>query len=423
MLEINYIQEHKASVIEKLKKRHIVNASNIVEEILFVNQQRKKIQSELNANSSNVKQLTKEIEKLLLIDKQTDILLIKEEIKTLKAFIKNLEEKLQICKEKLQNYLYELPNLPNENVPIGKSAADNEIIYTSDNIPPTDPHTLPHWEIASKYNIIDFELGNKLTGSGFPVYKGKGAKLQRALINFFLDEATKVGYEEIQPPILVNKASAYGTGQLPDKEGMMYELLNEALYLIPTAEVPITNLYRDEIILKTKLPIRHVAYTPCFRREAGSWGSHVRGLNRLHQFDKVELVEISLPQFSYQALENMRMYIEGLIKKLGLPYRVLKLCSGDLGFTSAFTYDIEVYSVGQKRWLEVSSISNFETYQSNRMQIRYKEDKQMKLLHTLNGSAIALPRIMAALLELNSIEGKVKIPGPLKAYIDFEFIY
>jgi len=422
MLEINYIHENKASVIARLQKRYLNNAADLIENILSINQQRKDTQLALDTVSAQVNQLTKQIEQLLQAGKKQEIENLKLQSKERKASIKELEAKLHTCKETLQHKLDELPNLPHDTVPLGKDSNSNEIVYQVEFIPQPNRQPIPHWELISTYDIIDFELGNKLTGAGFPVYKGKGARLQRALINFFLDEARKAGYEEIQPPILVNKASAYGTGQLPDKEGQMYELANEPLYLIPTAEVPVTNLYRDQILSKDVLPIRHVAYTPCFRREAGSWGSHVRGLNRLHQFDKVEIVEISLPEFSYQVLEAMRKYVEGLIQKLELPYRVLKLCSGDLGFASAFTYDIEVFSVGQNRWLEVSSISNFETYQANRMQLRYKDEGHNRLLHTLNGSAIALPRIMAALLEFNFIEGKIKIPSALKNYTDFEYI-
>ncbi|MHB9147907.1 MAG: serine--tRNA ligase [Candidatus Amoebophilus sp.] len=422
MLEINYIQENKTSVIAKLQKRHLYNAADLIENILTINQQRKETQLALDTTSSQVNQLTKQIEQLLQEGKKQEIESIKSQSKVLKASVKGLELQLNTYKETLQQKLDELPNLPHDNVPIGKDSTSNEIVYQVESIPEHTAQLIPHWELIATYNIIDFELGNKLTGAGFPVYKGKGARLQRALINFFLDEARKAGYEEIQPPILVNKASAYGTGQLPDKEGQMYELANEPLYLIPTAEVPVTNLYRDQILSKDVLPIRHVAYTPCFRREAGSWGSHVRGLNRLHQFDKVEIVEISLPELSYQALETMRRYVESIVQKLELPYRVLKLCSGDLGFASALTYDIEVFSVGQNRWLEVSSISNYETYQANRMQLRYRDNGHNRLLHTLNGSAIALPRIMAALLELNFTEGKIKIPPALTKYTDFEYI-
>jgi seryl-tRNA synthetase len=422
MLEINYIQENKASVIAKLQKRYLNNAADLIENILSLNKQRKETQLALDTVLAHVNQLSKQIEQLLQAGGKQEIENLKLQSKELKANIKELEAKLHICEETLQHKVGELPNLPHDTVPVGKDSNSNEIVYQVESLPQPNAQPIPHWELIATYNIIDFELGSKLTGAGFPVYKGKGARLQRALINFFLDEARKAGYEEVQPPILVNKASMYGTGQLPDKEGQMYELINEPFYLIPTAEVPITNLYRDQILNKDILPIRHVAYTPCFRREAGSWGSHVRGLNRLHQFDKVEIVEISLPEFSYQTLEAMRKYVEGLIQKLELPYRVLKLCSGDLGFNSAFTYDIEVFSVGQNRWLEVSSISNCEAYQANRMHLRYRDNGHNRLLHTLNGSAIALPRIMAALLELNFTGKEIKIPSILRSYTDFEYI-
>ncbi|OJW68420.1 MAG: serine--tRNA ligase [Candidatus Amoebophilus sp. 36-38] len=423
MLEINYIEENKAHVIKRLEKRNLHDAADKIEQILAINQQRKETQLALDTASSQVNQITKQIEQLLETKNKEKLESLKAQSRALKTGIKELESQLNRYKDVLQHLLYELPNLPHEKVPIGKDATENQIVYQVENIPLYTKDKLPHWELVAKFDIIDFDLGNKLTGAGFPVYKGKGARLQRALINFFLDEAIKAGYEEIQPPILVNKDSAYGTGQLPDKEGQMYELVNEPLYLIPTAEVPVTNLYRGQILSEDKLPIRHVAYTPCFRREAGSWGSHVRGLNRLHQFDKVEIVQITLPEISYQTLEGMRSYVESLVQKLELPYRVVALCGGDLGFTSAFTYDIEVFSVGQNRWLEVSSISNFETYQANRMQLRYKNSGGFKhLLHTLNGSAIALPRIMAALLELNFVEGKIKIPTILRNYTGFDYI-
>jgi seryl-tRNA synthetase len=423
MLEINYIEENKTNVISKLERKHIYDAADRIEKVLVINKQRKDNQLALDTAYAQVNQLSKQIEQFLVTGSKEKIEPLKIQSKQLKTGIKELELALDKYKEVLQLMLYELPNLPNENVPIGKDAADNRIVYQVANLPANQKSHLPHWELATKYDIIDFELGNKLTGAGFPVYKGKGAKLQRALINFFLDEAIHAGYVEIQPPILVNRDSVYGTGQLPDKEGQMYELLNDPFYLISTAEIPVTNLYRGQILSKDVLPIRHVAYTPCFRREAGSWGSHVRGLNRLHQFDKVEIVQVTLPEHSYETLEQMRSYVEGLVQKLELPYRVLALCSGDLSFASAFTYDIEVFSVGQNRWLEVSSISNFETYQANRMQLRYKKDNTHKqLLHTLNGSAIALPRIMAALLELNSTEKGIKIPDILKNYTNFDYI-
>ncbi len=423
MLEINFIEENKAKVIQGLESRQMKQAATLVEQALATNQKRKETQLAYDTASAQVNQLSKQIEQLIAAKQVDAIEPLKTQSKELKSHIKELETQLHEHKEALQAILYELPNLPSKNVPLGKSAEDNQVVYQVDHLPSSDSATMPHWELIAKYDIIDFELGNKLTGAGFPVYKGKGARLQRALINFFLDEARHAGYEEIQPPILVNKDSLYGTGQLPDKEGQIYQLVNEPLYLIPTAEVPVTNLYRGQMLQEDHLPIRHAAYTPCFRREAGSWGSHVRGLNRLHQFDKVEIVSITLPEVSYQTLELMRNYVEGLVQKLELPYRVLALCTGDLGFTAAFTYDIEVFSVGQNRWLEVSSISNFETYQANRMQLRYK-DKQghSRLLHTLNGSAIALPRIIAALLELNFDGDKIKMPKILTKYLDFDYI-
>jgi seryl-tRNA synthetase len=421
MLDIHFIEENKAKVIQGLESRQMQQAATLVEQALATNQKRKEAQLAYDTASAQAHQLSKQIEQLIAAKQTGAIESLKTQSKELKSHIKELEAQLHQHKEALQTLLYELPNLPSKNVPLGKNAEDNQVVYQVDKLPSIT--STPHWELITKYDIIDFELGNKLTGAGFPVYKGKGARLQRALINFFLDEARQAGYEEIQPPILVNKDSVYGTGQLPDKEGQMYQLANEPLYLISTAEVPVTNLYRGQMLQEDHLPIRHAAYTPCFRREAGSWGSHVRGLNRLHQFDKVEIVVITLPESSYQTLELMRTYIEGLVQKLELPYRVLALCTGDLSFTAAFTYDIEVFSVGQNRWLEVSSISNFETYQANRMQLRYK-DKQghSRLLHTLNGSAIALPRIMAALLELNFDGDKIKIPKVLTKYLDFDYI-
>lgn len=421
MLDIHFIEENKAEVIQGLESRQMKQAATFVEQALTINRKRKEAQLAYDTASAQANQVSKQIEHLITTKQTGAIEPLKTQSKDLKSHIKELEAQLNQHKEALQTLLYELPNLPSKNVPLGKSAADNQVVYQVDQLPATT--NTPHWELIATYDIIDFELGNKLTGAGFPVYKGKGARLQRALINFFLDEARKAGYEEIQPPILVNKDSVYGTGQLPDKEGQMYQLVNEPLYLISTAEVPVTNLYRGQMLQEEDLPVRHAAYTPCFRREAGSWGSHVRGLNRLHQFDKVEIVNITLPEVSYQTLELMRSYVEGLVQKLELPYRVLALCTGDLGFTAAFTYDIEVFSVGQNRWLEVSSISNFETYQANRMQLRYK-DKQghSRLLHTLNGSAIALPRIMAALLELNFDGHQIKVPKILTKYLDFDYI-
>ena len=327
------------------------------------------------------------------------------------------------AEEELKALLYTLPNVPHAAVPEGKSAEDNEIVLSHGEIPTLPEGKLPHWDLIKKYDIIDFDLGVKIAGAGFPVYKGKGARLQRGLINFFLDQALAAGYMEVQPPILVNEDSGYGTGQLPDKEGQMYYATEDKLYLIPTAEVPITNLYRDVLVNVSDLPIKNVGYTPCFRREAGSWGAHVRGLNRLHQFDKVEIVQITHPDHSYEALEQMSSYVQGLLQQLELPYRVLRLCGGDMGFTSAMTYDMEVYSAAQERWLEVSSVSNFETYQANRLKLRFKgEDKKSLLAHTLNGSALALPRIVASILENNQGPDGIRMPKVLHSYLGFDRI-
>jgi seryl-tRNA synthetase len=328
-----------------------------------------------------------------------------------------------MAEEELQKVLYLIPNVPAENVPTGRTPEENITVHQHGSMPALRPDAMPHWELIKKYDIIDFDLGNKISGAGFPVYKGKGAKLQRALINFFLDEAAKEGYTEIQPPIVINKASGFGTGQLPDKEGQMYYITEDELYLIPTAEVPVTNLYRDVIMNEVDLPVRNVAYTPCFRREAGSWGAHVRGLNRLHQFDKVEIVQIRKAEESYAALDEMCSYVQGLLEKLELPYRKLLLCGGDMGFNSAMTYDMEVYSGAQQRWLEVSSVSNFETFQANRLKLRYKnKEGKMQLLHTLNGSALALPRIVAALLENNQTPDGIRIPQVLVPFTKFDTI-
>lgn len=423
MLEIHYIQKHKASVIQGLQKKQVNNAVAAVEHLLAIDEQRRAAQVALDTTSAKLNQLTRQIEQLLKEGRKEEVEAIRLQSKELKSTFRELARQLQVHESVLQSALYDLPNLPHQEVPLGKGADDNEVVSQVKELPQAGQGQLPHWELAAQYGIIDFELGNKVAGAGFPVYKGKGARLQRALINFFLDEARQAGYEEIQPPVIVNKDAAYGTGQLPDKEGQMYQLFDEAHYLIPTAEVPVTNLYRHQILSKHELPIRNVAYTPCFRREAGSWGSHVRGLNRLHQFDKVELVEVRLPEESYEALEAMRSYIEELLKKLALPYRVVKLCSGDLGFAATFTYDLEVFSVGQGRWLEVSSVSNFETYQANRMKLRYRDDdNKIRLLHTLNGSALALPRIVAALLEHNQTEREISIPPILRSYTGFDYI-
>lgn len=348
---------------------------------------------------------------------------LKNTSQALKESIKEHTEALNRLELALHEALVQLPNLPHESVPFGKTADDNEVVHEGGAPHALPEHALPHWELASKYDIIDFELGSKVTGAGFPVYKGKGAKLQRALINFFLDEAEQAGYLEVQPPIVVNEASAFATGQLPDKEGQMYYIGHDDLYLIPTAEVPVTNLYRDVIIKEEEFPVRHCAYTPCFRREAGSYGAHVRGLNRLHQFDKVELVQIVKPETSYETLNEMSEYVQGLLEKLGLQYRVLRLCSGDMSFASALTYDMEVWSAAQKRWLEVSSVSNFETFQSNRLKVRYRsENGKTQLAHTLNGSALALPRIVAAILENYQTDEGITVPEVLRPYLNFDKI-
>ena len=349
--------------------------------------------------------------------------ILKKETTVLKENIKKLRQSFEELDQSILELLYQIPNKPNELVTPGKSENDNEIIFSSSIDSLKNDSLLPHWELCKKYDLIDFELGVKVTGAGFPIYKGKGAILQRALIQFFLNEGNKIGYQELSVPHLVNESSGYGTGQLPDKEGQMYHASLDDLYLIPTAEVPITNIYRDVILEEKDLPVKHIGYTPCFRREAGSYGKDVRGLNRLHQFDKVEIVQITTPSESYQTLDNMVVYVESLIKKLDLPYRKLRLCGGDLGFTSALTYDLETYSVGQDKWLEVSSISNFETFQSNRLKLRYRDqNKSIELAHTLNGSALALPRIMASLLEINQTEDGINIPEVLRPYTGFDSI-
>ena len=423
MLEINRIREHKDTVIQRLQTRQMDNAAKAVAQLLAIDQQRRSVQVSLEAAQAELHQLTKQVEQLLKEDKTAAVAAIRSQSQALKATIKKLDAELKTEEAALQHALYELPNVPHPSVPVGASASENKIVYQTEELRQPTAGNLPHWELAAKCDIIDFALGSRVAGTGFPVYKGPGAKLQSALISFFLDEAIRAGYQEIQPPLLVNQDAAYGTGQLPDKEGQMYQLLDQKLYLIPTAEVPLTNLYRQQILSQERLPIRNVAYTPCFRREAGSWGKHVKGLNRLHQFDKVELVEIVQPEESYRAVEAMRSHVEQLLQQLALPYRVVKLCSGDLGFTAAFTYDLEVFSAGQDRWLEVSSISNFETYQANRMKLRYRtKSNTLQLLHTLNGSALALPRVMAALLEHYQTAEGIGIPPILRPYTGFEYI-
>lgn len=420
MLQVNLIKENKDKYIEGLIKRGIHEADSLLNEILTIDESRKRTQGELDSILSESNNLSREIGALMKSGKREEAESIKAKTAELKENSKKLNEALNGLNAQLRDRLYQIPNVPHPSVPAGKLEEDNEVVFEIKDLPQLGSHAVPHWDLVAKYDIIDFELGNKISGAGFPVYKGKGARLQRALVNYFLDQALEKGYLEIQPPVVINEESGYGTGQLPDKEGQMYQLVDTNLYLIPTAEVPITNLYRDTIIKPEDLPIKNVGYTPCFRREAGSWGAHVRGLNRLHQFDKVEIVQITKEENSYDTLDEMADYIESLIKSLELPYRKLRLCGGDLGFTSALTYDFEVYSAAQKKWLEVSSVSNFETYQANRLKLRYKdEQKKTRLLHTLNGSAIALPRIIAALLENNQDADSIKIPSVLHNYTGF----
>jgi len=422
MLQLNYIRENKDEVIRRLNKKNFA-AEEIIGKVIDLDSNRRKTQNELDEmlNQSNI--LAKQIGDFFKAGRVGEANELKANTTILKESTKELSEKLNSLETELNDILLKVPNLPSDQVPVGKTPEDNEIVHKEGEFPNLGDKALPHWELTTKYDIIDFELGVKLTGAGFPVYKGKGAKLQRALINFFLDEAEKAGYIEVQPPILVNEESGYGTGQLPDKEGQMYHVQIDNLYLIPTAEVPVTNIYRDVIVKLEDLPIKNTAYTPCFRREAGSYGKDVRGLNRLHQFDKVEIVQIQHPDKSYQTLEDMKEYVSGLLRKLELPFRIAKLCGGDMSFASALTYDMEVFSAAQQKWLEVSSVSNFETFQSNRLKLRFKDgDKKPQLAHTLNGSALALPRIVAALLENNQTENGIKIPKALVPYTGFEIL-
>ena len=422
MLQTTFIRENETLIIERLKKRNF-DATTIIRQIIELDDNRKKTQQDLDALLSESNQLAKQIGDLFKLGKQQEAALLKEKTALLKDKSTFLKEQQTSINEDLLKLLYQVPNIPNEIVPTGKSDADNEIVFENKKQITLTSKKLPHWELAKKYNLIDFELGVKITGAGFPVYRGKGAKLQRALISFFIDEAEKSGYEEIMPPLMVNEASGYGTGQLPDKEGQMYYMPADDLYMIPTAEVPITNIYRDVILKEEDFPIKNVGYTPCFRREAGSYGKDVRGLNRLHQFDKVEIVQIQHPSKSYETLDLMVEHVKGLLEKLELPYRIARLCGGDLGFTSALTYDMEVFSAAQEKWLEVSSISNFEAFQANRLKCRFKnKEGKIELVHTLNGSALALPRILAALLENNQTENGIRIPQSLIAYTGFEFI-
>jgi len=419
MLAISYIKEKTNEVIERLTKREIP-ASELINQVLKIDEKRRSIQQEADNAAAEMNTISKEIGKLFSSGQTEAANEAKAKTAELKEKAKQFSEQKQVIEKELYQLLLTLPNTPHQSVPVGTSEADNKVEKEHGEKPVLKEGALPHWELAKQYNIFDLELGVKITGAGFPVFRGKGARLQRALINFFLDEAIKAGYEEIVSPIMVNEASALGTGNLPDKEGQMYHVTQDDLYLIPTAEVPITNLYRDVILKEADFPLKMCGYTPNFRREAGSYGAHVRGLNRLHQFDKVEIVQICHPEKSYEAQQQMVTYVESLLQKLELPYRILNLCSGDLTFASARTFDMEVWSAAQQRWLEVSSISNFETFQSNRMKLRYSDANNKKhLAHTLNGSAIALPRIMAALIENNQTEAGIKIPEALQAYTGF----
>ena len=422
MLDLSVVRTQKEQVIAALNKRG-VDASTLIDNALTADEKRRGLQSTLDQKLALANSLAKEIGELYKSGNPQQANHKKEESVALKSETKELQVQLAESENKLHELLCAIPNIPNPLVPDGQSEDDNEEVFRAGEVPTLNEKALPHWELAAKYQLINFELGNKITGAGFPVYTGKGAKLQRALISFFLDQNTAAGYEEVQVPHLVNEQSGFGTGQLPDKEGQMYHVGADNLYLIPTAEVPITNLFRDEIVNVNDLPISRTGYTPCFRREAGSYGSHVRGLNRLHQFDKVEIVRLEHPEKAYQALDQMVEHVKGILEQLELPYRILRLCGGDLGFTSALTYDFEIYSTAQERWLEVSSVSNFESYQSTRLKLRFKDnDGNRKWVHTLNGSALALPRIMAGLLENHQSENGIRIPDALVPYTGFDMI-
>ena len=424
MLELNFIRANQERVLQGLKIRNFTDEGlGIVNEIIRLDDTRKDTQTELDSILAERNQLSKEIGSLFKQGKKEEADTMRQRVSLLKDRSTELEEKLKATIKELEEHLYTIPNIPHESVPAGSAEEDNEVFKPwPKELPKLEAGALPHWELAPKYNIFDLELGTKITGSGFPVYRGKGARLQRSLIALFLDEAVKAGYEEIIPPLLVNEETARATGQLPDKEAQMYYVERDNLYLIPTAEVPLTNIYRDVILDEKDFPIKLTGYTPCFRREAGSYGAHVRGLNRVHQFDKVEIVQFQHPDKSYDTLYDMLKHVEGLLNKLELPFRILRLCGGDLGFTSALTFDFEVYSAAQQRWLEVSSVSNFETYQSNRMKLRFRDGKSTRLAHTLNGSALALARIVAALLENNQTPDGIVIPKALQSYTGFELL-
>ena len=422
MLTLNQIRDTEA-VITRLKVKNF-DATALVEEVLAIDRERRQLQINLDTKQAELNTTSRAIGELIKNNRSAEAEKARNLTATLKEEIRDYGIKLTERESQLERILVQLPNLPHHSVPPGKGAEDNEMVRSGGKMPQLQPEALPHWDLAKIYDIIDFELGNKLTGAGFPVYKGKGAKLQRALINFFLEENIRAGYTEIMPPLMVNEDSGFGTGQLPDKDSQMYHVTLDNFYLIPTAEVPVTNIYRDVILDAQNLPVKNTAYTPCFRREAGSYRKDVRGLNRLHQFDKVEIVQVQHPATSYETLEEMVNHVEGIVKKLELPYRIIKLCGGDMSFTSALTYDFEVYAGAQKRWLEVSSVSNFESFQANRLKLRFKEDgaKKPMLAHTLNGSSLALPRIVAALLENNQSAAGIHIPAVLRPYTGFEII-
>lgn len=422
MLLIPYIRANKDLVLSRLAIKNF-KQPHLLDEVLELDDKRKNLQQAQDDLLAEANSLAKEIGLLFKQGEAAAAEVLKARNSEIKEQTKELANQLNETKQLLQDKLVEIPNLPHETVPPGKQASDNINEYEEGEIPVLPKNAVPHWDLISKYDLIDFELGNKVSGAGFPFYKGKGARLQRALINFFLDEAVKAGFQEVQPPLMVNEDSAYGTGQLPDKEGQMYTIGADKLYMIPTAEVPITNMFRNVILAEKELPVKTTAYSSCFRREAGSWGKHVRGLNRLHQFDKVEIVQVAHPDHSYELLDEMKAHVVNLLRKLELPFRILKLCGGDMSFTSALTYDFEVYSAAQQMWLEVSSVSNFESFQANRMKLRFKDTNgQTQLAHTLNGSALALPRIVAALLENNQTEDGIKIPEALQPYTGFAVI-
>ena len=422
MLQLQVVREEKDNIIAAMQKRNI-DATPLLEKVLQLDEKRRTTQTQLDNTLAESNKLSKEIGLLFKSGKAPEANALKEKTGGLKEDSKRLGEELNAVAEELQELLYQIPNIPNDLVPAGNSEEDNEEVFREGDIPRLASNALPHWELAKKYDIIDFELGVKITGAGFPVYKGKGAKLQRALISYFLDKNTASGYTEMQVPLLVNEASGYGTGQLPDKEGQMYHVGADDLYLIPTAEVPVTNIFRDVILNENDFPICYTGYTPCFRREAGSYGAHVRGLNRLHQFDKVEIVRVENPANSYTALDGMVEHVKSILRELKLPYRILRLCGGDLGFTAALTYDFEVFSTAQDRWLEISSVSNFEAFQANRLKLRYRDENgKTQLAHTLNGSSLALPRVLAGILENCQTPEGIKIPEVLVPYCGFDII-